>query len=762
MKILEKTKVLTRFSLIIFGIILANSIASAPLEKVTFQLKWKHQFQFAGYYAAKEKGFYQEEGLDVEIIEANELINPMDSVIAGQADFGTGTTELLLKYHDNAPVVVLATIFQHSPLQIMAKNGNEVKKIEDLINKSVMLEPHSAELVAYLLSHNININQLNLVAHSFNAIDLINDKVAAMSVYSTDEPFALQQQGIEFTLFSPTSSGINFYGDNLFTTVEQVKTHPERVEKFRRASLKGWQYALEHPAELVDIIYKQYSKRHSLSHLNFEAVETIKLIDADNTILGNNDIARWHHIANVYNNVGMLNEIKPLSNFIYAPLQQEPIDLVNVSLLLISLASLVTTVIFGIQKKQLLRLLNKQKSQFDTAPIATILLDSDNKLTHLNYEAQNLFGWQQKDIIHKKIIDKIVTVENQHHFEQLLSELDSDDRLSATLEAKAETQQGHLIDCRWYFNVLVDDDNSICAKQIQVIDISSQILEQNRVHRFRAAIDSISDSIFTLDEAGNIRSVNEATLTMLGYKIDDVVDKPFSFIFSSDTNLDELWKKISENKHWQQDAFIRHHQGRIITAQLETSEVVLTNGTQIGYVAVIKDISELKEFDRKLRIMQHYDQLTGLPNRSLFFQRFDEALNHAKESEKTFAVMLINIEQFHEINRQFGHIAGDDLLKHIARRFVRNINHTDTIARLGGDEFAILFHIDQDVTEVTLLTNKLRHELVEQFIIDGKTVKIEARFGAAIFPEQGTYTEELIESAYRSLVEGNISKLTSA
>ncbi|MCB1165725.1 MAG: ABC transporter substrate-binding protein [Leptospiraceae bacterium] len=288
------------------------------LEKVRLQLKWKHQFQFAGYYAAIEKGYYREAGLEVEIREAQEGEQFIRRVLDGDAEFGVGTTDLLLLRSQGEPVVVLAVLFQHSPLSLMMRKDSGIQTLHQLEGRRVMIEPHSAELYAYLNREGVSISKLIQPPHSFDARSLVNGEADAMSVYITDEPFALHQEGTPYLLFSPRAAGIDFYGDNLFTTEQQLRDHPERVKAFREASLKGWKYAMAHQEEIIQLIYNKYSKRHSMEHLRFEAAQ-MRLLMPDIVEIGHMFRGRWEHIASVYAELGMMPRGYKIDGFMYDP-----------------------------------------------------------------------------------------------------------------------------------------------------------------------------------------------------------------------------------------------------------------------------------------------------------------------------------------------------------------------------------------------------------------------------------------------------------
>lgn len=235
---------------ILFGLGLGTPAqATEAQQKVVLQLKWRHQFQFAGYYAAIQKGYYRDVGLEVTLCEAQQGVDPAQEVLAGHADYGVGTSELVLQRAQGMPLVLLAPIFQHSPLILLTRADTGISSIEDLPGHPLMLEPQSAQLLAYFAEEGVPRQKLSYQSHSFDLKDLLQGHVHGISAYATDEPYLLRQAGIPYHQFTPRAVGMDFYGDSLFTTQKQVREHPEQVQRFREASLKGWRYALRHPQE---------------------------------------------------------------------------------------------------------------------------------------------------------------------------------------------------------------------------------------------------------------------------------------------------------------------------------------------------------------------------------------------------------------------------------------------------------------------------------------------------------------------------------
>ena len=241
----------------------------------------------------------------MRLVEAAEGVDPIDQVLGGHAQYGVGASELALRRGQGQPVVVLAVVLQHSPLVLLAR-GRQALSVHDLAGKRIMLMPHETELYAYLAREGLPRSRIVEVPHSFNPSDLIQGKVDALSGYSTDEPFLLRQAGFAYSVFSPRASGIDFYGDSLFTTEAQVRKSRARADSFRTASLRGWRYAMDNPGEIADLIRSRYSTRNSREHLLFEAEEMRRLMQPELVEIGHSNPGRWLHIAAVYAEVGML------------------------------------------------------------------------------------------------------------------------------------------------------------------------------------------------------------------------------------------------------------------------------------------------------------------------------------------------------------------------------------------------------------------------------------------------------------------------
>jgi ABC-type nitrate/sulfonate/bicarbonate transport system substrate-binding protein len=305
------------------GLWMAPGIAAAG-DPVSIQLKWRHQFQFAGYYAAQARGYYRAEGLDVTILEGGKDRPPIATVLGGGADFGVGDADVLLARLKGEPLVACAAIFQHSPYVVMSRRDKGIRTPADLVGTRVMLsdDQGAAQFRAMLVREGIDPSRVEIRTQSWDLADLIQGRVDAVSAYATVEPQLLRVRGIEPAFLRSIDYGVDFYGDTLFTTEGQVHGQPKRVAAFLRASLKGWNYALEHPGEIAALVSKMdgvAARGVGRDLLLHEAREMRPFILPDVVEIGHMNPGRWQRIAETFVSLGMAPSTRRLEGFIHDP-----------------------------------------------------------------------------------------------------------------------------------------------------------------------------------------------------------------------------------------------------------------------------------------------------------------------------------------------------------------------------------------------------------------------------------------------------------
>ncbi|MGD1984755.1 MAG: transporter substrate-binding domain-containing protein, partial [Chromatiaceae bacterium] len=317
---------------LLFLVLLLASLQAVaePLERVTLQLKWFHQFQFAGYYAAVEQGFYADEGLEVELRERDPRYDPLDDVLAGRADYGVTDSGLILAALRDDPVVLVAQIFQHSPLVLLTRQAGDLRTPHDLAGKTVTMDSTGlthVPLLAMLSDASGVVDSLEIKPSRFNPGELIEGATDAFAAYRTNEPFYFDSKDVPVRIIDPRDYGIDFYGDNLFTTEHELTENPGRVARMRRATLRGWAYALEHPNEIIDLILTRYNtQQRSRQHLQFEARETARVILPQFVQLGSINQSRLDKIAQTYARLGLATQVDLRDDFTYQPLKDQLSD----------------------------------------------------------------------------------------------------------------------------------------------------------------------------------------------------------------------------------------------------------------------------------------------------------------------------------------------------------------------------------------------------------------------------------------------------
>lgn len=294
-------------------------------EHITLRLKWLHQFQFAGFYMAKEKGYYKDVGLDVDIQEVNPKENYLDFLNKTPASYAVMDSGGILQRLKGAPIVTLGAIFQQSPNVLITLKESNIQDINQLKGKRLManLEEQDAPILVAIQKEGLSTIDFTLLPFSYNYNDLIDGKVDVISTYITDTPYVLKSKGLKYNIIDPLSYGINFYGDMIYTSQEEAQKNPLRAQKFLDSSLKGWEYALNNVDETIAIIKNKYASKMSYDHLEYEAQMSKQMIMAERIPLGQVNVTRVKEIANYYITLGLASKTDNLKNFIFGTLKSK-------------------------------------------------------------------------------------------------------------------------------------------------------------------------------------------------------------------------------------------------------------------------------------------------------------------------------------------------------------------------------------------------------------------------------------------------------
>lgn len=247
------------------------------LTSVKVLVNWRHQFQFAGFYAAQAKGFYREKGLDVTIIDWQPGESQINQLLKHNADFAVAQNNILLQIAQGLPVRLVMANFQYSPLILLAHKP--VQSLSELANKTVM---HNGSLqIKTLLEKSFLKTGIypKEILSSGNLRDFIDKKVDFYGAYNTNEPFQLERLGVPYSIVDPKVFGVQSYDGLVVTTNKIANQSPKMVQAFKEATIDGWKYAITHQAEIVDYILANFPTQKSREDMLNEAKATTEYIE---------------------------------------------------------------------------------------------------------------------------------------------------------------------------------------------------------------------------------------------------------------------------------------------------------------------------------------------------------------------------------------------------------------------------------------------------------------------------------------------------
>lgn len=295
--------------------------AQKPMQRVSLQLQWLDQFQFAGYYMAKEKGFYSDAGFDVEIKKFSYETDVIEDVLSGKTTYGIGRSSLIWNYAKGKKISLLSAVFQSSPLTLIALHSSNIKTIKDFSGKKIMITDDAvstASVHAMIKSSNIDERNIEFKKHTFDLEELINGKIDLYAGYISNEPYLLKEKGIKYKLFSPKDKGFDFYSDILFTSHENVQKNPQSVDAFNKASIKGWEYAFKNIDETVELIYKKYNPvKKTKDAIKFEALELKRIAYMKDIPFGSVRTDKIERILDIYRVMGIVDTDVDISELIF-------------------------------------------------------------------------------------------------------------------------------------------------------------------------------------------------------------------------------------------------------------------------------------------------------------------------------------------------------------------------------------------------------------------------------------------------------------
>lgn len=580
------------------------SLFAGETEKVNLQLRWKHQFQFAGYYMAKELGYYSDAGFDVNILEGGTYTDVMEEVLSGKADFGVQTPSILVDRAKGSPAVVLAAVFQHSPVALLVNSGSGIDYLAQLEGKKLMIGLKNVEIRAMLLNEDM-LEKVDIVEFNGNYAEVTEGKYEASSGYITDMTYVEDQTENTFKYIRPLTYGVDFYGDCLFTTEEIIKNSPEKVDAFLSASLKGWGYAMEHPEEAVKLITVKYNKDLLPEHLLFEYRQMKKLILPDLVEIGHMSRGRWKHILETFQQVGMINDDFDMSGFLYSDYEEDRHTFLRNFLVITTCLFLLGMIYLYIKyrrekikevleeakhKKQLEESEAKFRGLIEFGADGILLGSHDGYILEVNEMACSIVGMKREDLIGKFVTAVPFTKESLEKA-PLRFDLLREGKIVVT-ERDLLRSDGSIVNVEMKTKMMSDG-----TLQSIFRDVTEKKNYEKELRIFMEAVEFSTDGVGMSTPEGKHYYQNRKFTEMFG----KISENPPESLYTDTEKGNEVFKAIMAGKDWSGEVEMNSAGGNIIPIMLRAYAIKNEDGIVTGLVGIHTDITPLKMIEKKLK-----------------------------------------------------------------------------------------------------------------------------------------------------------------
>ncbi|WP_150047540.1 PAS domain S-box protein [Methylomonas rhizoryzae] len=394
------------------------------------------------------------------------------------------------------------------------------------------------------------------------------------------------------------------------------------------------------------------------------------------------------------------------------------------------------------------------------APTGKALIAEDGRFLEVNPALCTILGYDSEALLRRD--EQSVThpddlADGQHH----LQRLQRGEIPTFQIEKRYLRKDGGVVWAQLNVAQVADPLGTPLYNIAQIQDITQRKQADDELRLAASVFSNTQDGIVIASSDFTILKVNQAFERLLGYAEREALGKPIGFA-ATEQYLQDYYrpviKAVRKTGSWQGEVWCKHRQGRDLPVWLSIAGVRNQAGDIDRYTAVVYDISDQKMSQERINYLAHYDAMTDLPNRTLFMDRLEHALNQARRQARSLALMFIDLDNFKQVNDTYGHSAGNELLRQVAERLKRTVRESDTLARLSGDEFMLMVEDAERWSGLDVTGRKILTALAQPVELAEGRVFISASIGIAVFPNDGDDIDTLVKHAdlamYRSKEAG--------
>ena len=734
--------------LIVPTVALANENGAG--NPIRLQLKWLHQFQFAGIYAALENGYFADEGLNVSIIERDPRIDTVESVLEGHAEYGIADSILFVHHAQGKPVALVAAIMQHSAGAVMTLASSGLKSPGHLAGRRISFYPNDADgidVLAMLADHDIPKSQLQRIRASERIKQLISGEVDAVTVYLTNEPFLIRDMGYDINIIHPRHYGFDLYGDMLFTTRTEARDHPERVAAMRRAVLRGWNYALDNKEELVDLILERYNTQGKTRQMLLNEANAIDALVARSvTPLGQLEPGRIDYITRKLDELNLLNPVGTTT----ASLIIDHNDILKLQLTQ--------------EEREFLRSLDPIRfgveiagwppfeyfdAQGEFKGIASDYLNAISNMLGITFLPEQALSWDQVlEAARNKTIDLLpAAASTPARREYMLfsspyvrSPMVIVTRSDVDFIANPSDLQGHTVGTVSGYaseEILRRHYPELTLGYYKTTHEGLRALATGEIYAFVENL-AVATSIIKSEGLANLKISGQ---TPYSFDLSFAVRNDWPLLQSA---IDKALVSMTPQQHAAiQDRWVQVTlTSSVPWTKLATFAVplLLVLAAMAGYLVHLRILNrriaqtnsrlelaerELRDKNRMLQELSITDKLTRVFNRHHLDAELNQHFLTAQRYGRPLSLVLLDLDHFKRINDTYGHHTGDEVLVRFAEVVSKRQRKTDIFGRWGGEEF-LLICPETPLEGAVKVADAIRQTLSEQTFDQGFTQTVSA------------------------------------
>ena len=391
----------------------------------------------------------------------------------------------------------------------------------------------------------------------------------------------------------------------------------------------------------------------------------------------------------------------------------------------------------------------------EQAGVGVIACDSDGIILFANTHAHELLGWQAGEIVGSHLHQRFHAHAGSPDQCPVIAALGNHKGFAGEVEFARRDGSRLPVELR----ITPTHHNDRVTAVVVFQDISER-LQRERDRRLADTVFMDSQQGIVVSNAeGIIERVNPAYCTITGYDESELVGFNPRILKSGFHDPDfyrRMWRDLTSSGRWEGEIRNRRKDGTHYVQWVRLHTIRCDN--KHYYVGIVTDITEYLRAREAMERLHYYDSLTRLPNRALLVDRLRQAILQTRRTGLPFGLMLIDLDNFKNINDGLGHSAGDDILAQVAERLLAIVGESDTVARLGGDEFALLITDGRRPEDMARLASRIIIELQRSFMVNGSEVRCGGSVGISVCPSDGDATEPLLRNAevamYRAKEKG--------